>query len=129
VALCEEVIYDLDNTGKVKERDARLRFRENLIFAFSVFGRVKGVSYTLPIGDSGGQALTRSIKVRDRLMHPKSPDDLSVKDDEVRDALTGLRWVWAHHLKLMREILAKVEAENDALRRAIEEQKSGGKLT
>lgn len=48
-------------------------------------------------------ALDRSIKVRDRLMHPKSVLHLEVTDDEIFDAVTGCAWLNDAVLACVRE--------------------------
>lgn len=35
-------------------------------------------------------SLKKSIKVRDRLMHPRMPNDLDVSDDEVQDTIKAM---------------------------------------
>jgi hypothetical protein len=41
---------------------------------------------------TGWQQLLVSVKIRDRLMHPKQPADLTVTDDEVASLRTAMSW-------------------------------------
>jgi hypothetical protein len=93
IALINEEDYELDDTGTVKTRRARLRFSGNFRFAFAVAAKAAGVTYQLDVGGDGWRALRDSVKVRDRLMHPKRSADLVVTDAEVREAMEAFRWV------------------------------------
>jgi len=80
--LAVEEVYDLDSSGQVEKRRAKLRTISNIRFAFSLLAKANQANFTLDV----------SLKVRDRLMHPKVPSDLDVFDDEIRDALRAFIW-------------------------------------
>ncbi len=93
IALINEEDYELDDTGAVKTRKARLRFSGNFRFAFAVAAKAAGVTYQLDVGGDGWRTLRDVVKVRDRLMHPKKSGDLDVTNSEVRDVMAAFRWV------------------------------------
>jgi hypothetical protein len=47
---------------------------------------------TADLGSGGWVALTKSLKVRDRLMHPKAIANIEMSEDEITTALDGLLW-------------------------------------
>jgi hypothetical protein len=94
VALAKEEDYELDDSGAVKIRSARLKFRSNFRFAFALAAKVGEIDWQLNVSDAGWQALTNALPVRDRLMHPKRAADLVVSDNEIRDAMKAYEWVF-----------------------------------
>ncbi|VVN20583.1 hypothetical protein PS619_04301 [Pseudomonas fluorescens] len=48
------------------------------------------------------EALVRSVKVRDRLMHPKSAEALKVSDEEIRDVAHAFNWFGWSLMNLMK---------------------------
>lgn len=93
IALAKEEDYELDDSGAVIIRKARLRFFANFRFAFAVAAKAAQADYQLNVGGDGWQALRNALPVRDRLMHPKRAADLAVTDSEVRNAMTAFHWV------------------------------------
>lgn len=113
IALINEEDYELDDSGAVKTRKARLRFFGNFRFAFAVAAKAAGVTYQLDVGGDGWRALRDALKVRDRLMHPKRSADLVVTDAEVRGTLEAFRWVMDQMGKLAAtSLLHKWSASN-----------------
>ena len=94
IALIKEEDYELDDSGDVTIRKARLTLLKNFRFAFSVAAKAAGADFRLDVGGVGWQALRETIPVRDRLTHPKKLSDLSVTEDEVRKAMTAFDWAW-----------------------------------
>jgi hypothetical protein len=90
--LAVEEVYDLDSSGQVEKRRAKLRTISNIRFAFSLLAKANQANFTLDVSQKGWQLLQHTLKVRDRLMHPKVPGDLDVFDDEIRDALRAFIW-------------------------------------
>ena len=92
VAILQEKNYSLNDTGQVSVRTANLPFLPNLRFAFYAFCKSHNASYSLPVTGKGWHALQHALRVRHRLMHPKSADDLLVKNAEMEDVDTAFRW-------------------------------------
>jgi len=93
IALVKEEDYELEESGAVKTRRARLRLFSNFRFAFAVAAKAAGVDFHLDVGGDGWRALREALPVRDRLMHPKRVADLAVTDQEVRNAMIAFDWV------------------------------------
>jgi hypothetical protein len=93
VALAKEEAYGLKESGSVQVRPARLRFRDNFLFAFRLIAKAEELDYELDVSCAAWQALQRALRVRDRLTHPKRMADLGVTEDEARDAIEAFEWV------------------------------------
>jgi hypothetical protein len=48
--------------------------------------------YDLDLGGKGWEAFQIAIKLRDRLMHPKRPEDLIVTDQVLESTAIGFNW-------------------------------------
>jgi hypothetical protein len=88
----EEVEYRLNDRGEVERQRAKITFINNLKFSFRLFAQVHGLKLQLQTGGDGWCALKESIKVRDRLAHPKRVEDLTVTDDEFRKLNKAYYW-------------------------------------
>ncbi len=82
----------LDDQGKPKEKDYFLPFLDNTKFAVKCFVRSSGGSRSLDCSGHGYDAFRGAIKIRDRLMHPKSLDSLSVTEDELLIITAAYIW-------------------------------------
>lgn len=95
--------------GKVKEEAQKIPLAENVRFALQMFARLTGtqrsISYT-----AGWEAFTRSIRVRDRLMHPRSVAQLDVTDAELLQLELGTRWFGTIFNDLAAEVRRRLEA-------------------
>lgn len=89
-----EKSYRPNDRGEAEEQRMQLSFSNNIKFTFKAFGRANLIDYALKVGDNRWNDLKNSLRVRDRLMHPKRSSDLYVSDDEMNElqrALIGLR--------------------------------------
>lgn len=71
VALAKEEDYELDDSGRVKTRNARLRFLSNFRFAFDVAAKASDVDFKPDVGGEGWQALRSALSVRDHSHIPR----------------------------------------------------------
>ena len=88
----------LDSSGQpaLDEHSAPKRrflpLQDNFKFAVAMFARLCGSKYAVSYSSAGYQAFTRTILVRDRLMHPKAIKDLCVTDEQALDLQAAWRW-------------------------------------
>jgi hypothetical protein len=116
VALAREEDYELSDKGEVTIRSPRLSFLKNLRFAFIVYATAFTASFSLDVSGKGWQALQRAIKVRDRLMHPKTARDLEVTDEEKLDTINALTWLYEQVAVLHNSVTAALTTETKRLR-------------
>ena len=106
--LLTEVSPVLDDHGRAQTVNLYPRLEPNLRFAMTIFARVNGVTWSLPVDEDGWGSLVRTVKVRNRIMHPKVGDDLNVTDREVSDAKTGIAWLDVQYGKMQDLIVDKI---------------------
>ncbi|MGH9968559.1 MAG: hypothetical protein ACREBG_12125 [Pyrinomonadaceae bacterium] len=107
-----EKSFELDSDGKVVERQIRTSLKGIIRFAFRAYARVHVADYELDVGreDEWG-AFVSSIKVRDRLMHPKNAADLNVSDAEMTSAQRTFDWFMKSLKKVQEVSLAALEED------------------
>lgn len=91
MALKEEQI-EITNAGKVQSKPIKASLMSLVRLTIEQYLECYKGSLSVSCSGSGFEGLVSSVKVRDRLMHPRSEHDLSVKDDEIVRAVRG--WFW-----------------------------------
>ena len=72
----------MQDDGEVGQRPARIRLTENIRFAFALKVRAARLAEPFNANVEWWSCLKTAIKVRDRLMHPKWPEDIHITDEE-----------------------------------------------
>lgn len=85
--LAVEIDSELTDRGEVVERPAKLRLVSNVRFAFRLLERASRGSFHFDPSSSWWASLRSTINVRDRLTHPRLPEDIDVSGEEIVVAL------------------------------------------
>ncbi|WP_372747853.1 hypothetical protein [Litorivivens sp.] len=85
-----EIDADIDDKGQVVERPAKIRLTSNIRFAFGLLERASGTKTTFDPQLDWWSFLRKTIRVRDRLTHPRMPEDIDIGGEEVVDALKAV---------------------------------------
>lgn len=92
-AMLAEESYDLADTGTPRVSQKFLKLKTNLRFAFRIAAlKLANKEFEIDAGASPWQDFLTAIEVRNRLMHPKSPEDLRLTDAEMHSATETARW-------------------------------------
>jgi hypothetical protein len=85
--LAVEVDPELNEKGEVVERSSKLRLMSNIRFAFRLFEKASKHASRFDPGSEWWSCLHETVRVRDRLTHPKMPADIEVSGEEIVKAL------------------------------------------
>jgi hypothetical protein len=85
--LVVEVSGQLNDKGEVVERPAKLRLIDNVRFAFRLLERATRGGFSVDLSSDWWGSLRKTIAVRDRLTHPRFPQDIDVSGEEIVTAL------------------------------------------
>lgn len=99
-AVLAEESYSLDQKGHIKESIRYPGLRENVKFTFSMYARARSASsgFTKPLAkDPRWSNFYEAIKVRNRLTHPKSAEDLIVSDSDWEAVQASEEWFTEQH--------------------------------
>jgi hypothetical protein len=86
-----DVEHVLTDKGEVVERPAHIRLTDNIRFAFALQEKALGRAKKFDPSTEWWSCLQSSIKVRDRLTHPKLPGDVDVSGAEIVAALKAYK--------------------------------------
>jgi FtsZ-binding cell division protein ZapB len=87
-----EINYQVDGNGIVHESKAKIRTIALIKLTFNIATKNLDLGNQIECKGKGFESLSRCIKIRDRLMHPKSSKDLDVSDKEIKDAISAFTW-------------------------------------
>ena len=85
--LAAEITYELNDKGEILERSAHIKLVRNIRFAFALYEKAHNLQTTLDVSSEWWFCLRESIKVRDRLTHPRLPEDLDISPKELINAI------------------------------------------
>lgn len=78
---------DLSDKGELEERSAKLRLVSNVRFAFRLLARAKRSKEEFDPSVAWWSDFRATMSVRDRLTHPRLPEDVDVSYEEILAAL------------------------------------------
>ncbi len=82
-----DIEHRLTEKGEVIERAAHIRLADNIRFAFALQEKALEIAEPFDPSIEWWSCLQSSIRVRDRLTHPKLPEDVDVTGGEIVAAL------------------------------------------
>ena len=94
VALLREETYALSNKGEATVQTRFLRLEDNLRFMWKMFVKEWGIDPEIDFESDGWKSFCRSIKVRNRITHPRRAEDLSVSDIEIAQVEQSYHFVY-----------------------------------
>ena len=110
--LLREEVPEVNEKGDIVIRGDRfLPWERNFKYVAKVTARAFGSSYQLPLDESGWEALRETFRIRNRLVHPKKREDLTVTDDELRIANDAHTWFQRVSLAVLRELDAGIKGK------------------
>lgn len=105
ISLLSDSSFELDGAGRPVSRPRFIPIERNLRFAFPRYARLFGATTSLDTGGQGWEKLSQTIKVRNRITHPKSPEDLDLTPDEIMTAMHAITW----YSETMTSVLHEIE--------------------
>ena len=102
VQLLREVRQSLDEKGFPKETPAFLPFPKSLLFSLSIYAKNHGAQFEVDRSQRGWQALRVTTKVRNSVTHPKTPESLSLTNEDLQGLMDASRWWQATLLSLFK---------------------------
>ena len=92
IFMIDGVSIEINDKGEAYPKPVFIKFLHNIKFSFKVYSKSVGSSFELSLGGIGWQKLLEAVKVRDRLMHPKTTASLQVTDNGVEAAKKAFDW-------------------------------------
>ena len=90
----DDVAYLREEPPPGAKRPRFLPLKDNIKHMIATVSRGMGFEYTLDVGE-GWTAMLATIAIRDRLVHPKVPTDMIVRDEELKVVTRAQDWFHA----------------------------------
>lgn len=119
---------DVLPSGAVKTKALKCGLVPLIRLTVSAYSHVLPEAATVTCDGPGFDAVARSVRVRDRLMHPKTIDAVVVTDSEIREALTAFAWVHDTSEKLLEAAYTQLTIRVDELKERVEASKRANNL-
>lgn len=84
--------YELDDEGGVRTIPDKQKLVRTVRFSFAALGRSYDIPFSVEVDGNGWRCFRKTVVVRNRLVHPKTPEDLAVTDMEIEEASVAFRW-------------------------------------
>ncbi len=91
-----DISYEIRQNGVLAIKSPRIRFENRVMFVLQLVDRTFGRG-TKPSEIEGREEFLNAIKIRNRVTHPKTREDLQVSQEDYDTAVRGLQWFVSNH--------------------------------
>jgi hypothetical protein len=109
IAMLREESYGVNDKGEAFLQTRYVPLLDNLKFAMAMYRRGSVAGHGLDLSGRGWQHFRAAIGVRNRVMHPKSIEELSITDRDLEAVVGGYAW-------FMQSIISSLTEVRDALK-------------
>jgi hypothetical protein len=112
--------YKVNNNGTVTEQSAHIRLADNVRLAIAICEKARRMPPSFDANIGWWSGLMAGMKVRDRLMHPKIPEDLDISHEEVNALFVAYKGMLEHFRSYPKLVYTNppVEGEKLVIRRS-----------
>lgn len=104
-----ESTWELDDTGRPQSRPRFVPLDRRVRFLFRLFSRAFGCPSEIPVNEVGWQFFRKSLRIRNRLTHPKGPSTLVVSAEDSLVFTSAVQW----YFRLVSDLLQRVSERLD----------------
>ncbi len=116
--------YTLGNNGRLKEEFMMVKLADDIKFTFLQLKDIRNFDLAISFEDNGWNNLKETIKIRNRITHPKSLEDQKISADEVETCMSGRDWFYSNHINFMRQHNEFLEHKISTLERILNKPNS-----
>ena len=106
LALAREIQPELDEGGKVKERQKFLRILSNYRFSIRTFCKYTDIEFCLDTNCPGWMSFKKLIEIRNTITHPKKSVDIEISEEHFQDVIMAYKWFMDNYKSIV-EMLEK----------------------
>ncbi len=108
-ALLIEESYELDDKGYAIPKKNKIRIAENLLFTLRITASLCKASFLIDKSKDYWWCFKESLKIRNRITHPKSLEDLVISDTELKVIVKTAKWYFTLVRDVVTILLSYVE--------------------
>jgi hypothetical protein len=102
LVLIKEEAWNVDNHGTAVKAKQKISILKNIRFTLDMITKHVAKDFMADYSDARWEKLTKSVGIRNRITHPRSPEDTQVDDSELNDMKGAMSWVWHTFAKAVR---------------------------
>lgn len=107
ILILQEQTPELNDKGAVQLRNRFFTFEAYLRFTLNTYVKHLNVKDAPNFGDSGWEAMKKSVVIRNLLTHPRTIAHLFISEEELKDLNTAINW----YFKTMAQLIADWKRE------------------
>ncbi len=107
LSLVLEIQPEIDETGKVKDRQKFLRLLSNYRFSIRLFCKHMNLQFSLNTNSSGWTSFKKLIDIRNKITHPKKSGDINITDEQFQDVLEAYKWFMDNYKSIVKLLVQK----------------------
>lgn len=92
ICALSDLSYQISNSGELKLTPNKTNFKSKVLFAVKSLAKSNEIDLN-PKSIEGWSSFTPSTKIRNRVTHPNSKEDLDVTQEDYEITLSALQWV------------------------------------
>ena len=123
----EKKLYDFywtqNKSGKKTKKISRSPFAEKLIFAFDSFNNANFVFETIDRGSEDWHDFKEAIKIRNRITHPRSINDLYVSNNDLNLVQKTMYWILDTFIDFSEKGIESLSGQIHGMERALDKYK------
>jgi hypothetical protein len=101
--------YELTDQGAAVERPFFAPVQKSLRFAFRSFAKANRITFTPDYNGEGWRAFSETVKIRNRITHPKRVEEMAIEDTELALVDQAHDWFIKSYGGLMDAYIVKLE--------------------
>lgn len=98
--------------GVTKKKPAWLPFRDSVKETFRLLAKSIGATIEIDYQVPGFSGICKTFENRNRLMHPKQPDDIQISAKDIDNANQGINWFNETYAGVLRQCLEHLKNVN-----------------
>lgn len=115
--------FTIEGSGKLKEGYLPVKLTDDIKFLFNKITEIRGFSLKVDFQDNGWSDLQYTIKVRNRLTHPKSISEQSIEAIEIKKCISSYTWFYSNfnsflqqHNYFLEKYISRIKMETKTLK-------------
>ena len=92
LALLREESYEILDNGTTISKPKFIPILKNIMFTIKCYAKAHNSNFSLAVNTDGWNSFKRAVKIRNRITHPKKPDDLTITDEETTKIGEASAW-------------------------------------
>lgn len=105
--------YEIDDQGRVKEQYLQIKLSNDIKFTYAQIINIRDFRLKSEFSDIRWNKIAKTIKVRNRLTHPKKIEDQVVTQDEITECMQAYFWFHENNYYFYQQELDFLEEQNE----------------